>query len=350
MRAEGTMRVLLVTSWGNKCGIAEYAAMLKASVEAADPEIEVIPNTDCLNPDMVQLVTNADRYDLIHLNHHDALHSRWWADHVELWMARGIPVVVTYHDTRETLAECPKLEALSKVAASTIVHEQVEGLKAIYWRQGIPAPASGPYMTGIGRASALDSLNLAFKSHLQQPVLGSVGFNFPWKNFTRLAQETGRMGWALMIISHDADDAAVAEWYRLNPHLTVLREFAPREQVIGLLAACDATAFMYECANTGTSAAIRQGIAARKPVIAFSNCRQFRDLVQLDYTGDPELEIVKSGIRWADNWQTFRYALQTIRPGAFDPAINHLAHMDSWARLGGYHALLYRGLVQKEAL
>jgi hypothetical protein len=50
--------------------------------------------------------------------------------------------------------------------------------------------------------------------------------------------------------------------------------------LIRTLSACDATAFLYSTGNSGTSAAIRLGIAAERPVIAATGCRQFRDLVQ----------------------------------------------------------------------
>lgn len=340
------MRVLLVSSWGNRCGIAEYAALLKEGVERA-PEgdgIEIEPSAEALDPEYV-LTRYAGRPDLVHLNHHDALHSRWTPAHVQAITEKGIPVLLTYHDTREKLADCPKLQAMAQVCSSAVVHEEVAGLNAIYWRQGVPAPASGPYVLGIGRAQVGDGRNMAFKAFLQQPVLGSIGFNFPWKNFDRLAEETGKANWALMLIAHDATIEHEAHWRALNPNICVIREFVHREEAIALLSACDATAFMYECSNTGTSAAIRQGIAARKPLLAFSHCRQFRDLLQLDYTGDPDRRIVKTGITWCDSWAGFHWGLQTVWPMRWDANISALAEGDSWKKLGASYAQLYRVLV-----
>lgn len=353
------MRVLLVTSWGNSCGIAEYAQLLKEGVESVPQGdgIEIIPSAEALDPGYV--FGNWTRWrdydrrpiDLVHLNHHDALHSRWDAELVKRLVSGEnvgqacAPVLLTYHDTREKLEDCPKLKAMHEVCSSTVVHEPVEGLKAIYWRQGVPR-SEGVWQLGEARFNHGGKASReCFKSHFQQPVLGSVGFNFPWKNFERLAEETGKAGWGLLLIAHDATLEHEAYWRALNPYSWIIREFLPQSEVVCRLAACDATAFMYECANTGTSAAIRQGIAARKPVIAFSTCRQFRDLLQLDYNGDPDRGLIKSGIRWCEHWDDFPQALQLVRPGPWDPGITALAHADSWQQLGRNYAQLYRTLV-----
>lgn len=337
------LRVLLVTSWGVPCGIAEHAKLLKASVEAADPGISVLPSAPHLDPNVG---IDTDVIDLVHLNHHDGLHSRWTPEHVWYLRNRGLEVVVTYHDTRERLSDCPKLQALSQVASSTIVHEPVEGLKAIYWRQGVPAPAQDPaiYTRIAGHAEWIDGRRILYptpwKAFPQQPVLGTCGFNFPWKNYDRLAQVTGEEGWALVILSNNATEADEARWCALNSSILVVREFLTQDQVVNYLAGCDATAFMYECANTGTSGAIRQGIAARKPVLALQTCRQFRDLYQ-----------DTMGVWWVGGWDSLRDTLQGRRglePGvAIDLDTHTLAHAESWDKLGASHAQLYRMLAAK---
>lgn len=350
------MRVLLVTSWDTPCGIADYAWSLRESVQRADPEIEVIPDPATLDPYEVRRKYCSHRdvqagkttIDLIHLNHHDALHARWTAHHVREFTREGqtggIPVVVTYHDTRERLEDCPKLAALAQVASSTIVHEPVEGLHAIYWRQGVPAPALAPVQYYSHHewqvwSDAFRSVQTeewrAFKTHPQQPVLGTVGFNFPWKNYDRLCQVTAEAGWAMVILSNNATPEDEARWRSLNSAILVLREYLPQDRVVNFLAGCDATAFMYECANTGTSGAIRMGIAARKPVIALGTCRQFRDLY-LDR---------QHSIDWVVSWERFQPRLEMVFPCRYDPPLVGLAHRESWTIRGQDHARLYRMLV-----
>lgn len=333
------MRVLLVTSWNTSCGIAAYATSLKAAVEAADPDIQVLPSAPHLDPNVG---VDTDVIDLVHLNHHDALHSRWTPEHVRQ-LSEKIPVVVTYHDTHASILDCPKLQALSLWAASTIVHEPVEGLQAIYWRQGVPAPAQWPasyaplpLMFGWQDGKGI-LYERSWKASPQQPVLGTMGFNFPWKNYDRLAALTGEEGWALVLCANNATQEDEARWRASNSSILVVRDFIPEAEVINYLAGCDATAFMYECMNTGTSAAIRQGIAARKPVIALQSCRQFRDL----YT-DP---LGQSAIVWVRDWEGLRAALREVMPHRYDSGVHALAEQDSWVELGRDHAQLYRMLV-----
>jgi hypothetical protein len=338
------MRVLLVSSWGTACGIADYAAQLKAAVEGADPGIEVCPDPEGLDPAVVQQRLEwGSRWDLVHLNFHLALHSRWEAEHVAAVTAQGVPVIVTFHDTRERLADCPKLAALAQVASSTIVHEPVEGLKAIYWRQGVPAAAQDPftYRSAYAESSPAQTQwgrdfehEVTFKRYPQQPVLGTVGFHFPWKNYDRLAQLTGEEDWALVILSNNATEEDEARWRALNSSVLVVREFLPVQACVNYLAGCDATAFMYECSNTGTSGAIRLGIAARKPVFALYGCRQFRDLH------------AEGAIDWVNDWQDLRNMMGYDPTMRYDPELIRLAHHDSWVQRGTDHAALYRALVE----
>lgn len=344
------LRVLLVTSWNTPCGIAEHARLLKASVEKADRKIEILPGSEWLDPEALKAridwTQENGRNTLVHLNHHDGLHSRWTPEHVWDLRNRGLEVVVTYHDTRARIEDCPKLAAFSQVASSTVVHEPVEGLKAIYWRQGVPAPASLParYHSNYGLYAWRNAERQLFPhpwtAFDQQPVLGTVGFNFPWKNYDRLAQETAAAGWALVILSNNATDEDEARWTAMNSSILVLRGFLPEDQVVGYLAGCDATAFMYECANTGTSGAIRQGIAARKPVIALASCRQFRDLWELD----EHRPAWDRAIIWADGWDDLRRHLGEIQPHRFYAPVHRLAHQESWDHLGVNYAKLYRML------
>lgn len=329
------LRVLLVTSWGTACGIAEYAALLKEAVEAADPEIEVIPSAEALDPDHYAVRSlfhdlQLSGIDILHLNHHDALHSRWTADHVKDFVDQGLPTLVTYHDSRAQLSDCPKLAALAQVASSVIVHEPVDGLKAIYWRQGVPGPAIRPRVYIPWSTGVLGSEISAFKAFPQQPVLGTVGFHFPWKNYDRLAQVTGEAGWALVLLANNATAEDEARWRAMNSSILVRREFLPGPEVVNYLAGCDATAWMYECANTGTSGAIRQGLAARKPVIALEGCRQFRDLYDTD-----------AGILWCQDWDDFPLALARVQPQGWHPLVSAFAHRESWVQRGKDHAELY---------
>lgn len=329
------LRVLLATSWGTPCGIAAHSELLIEYVRRADQEIAFDPRGEALDPawwfdasPSVRALPHRS-YDLVHLNHHDALHSRWTPTHVKKLIDAGTPVVITFHDTLAQLDACPKLKMLAQTGASIIVHEPVEGLDGQlchYWRQGVPAAVKGPLLLEWGNPF-----------YMQQPILGTIGFNFPWKNYDRLAQLTASLGWGLLIVCPQVSATRLSEWRAVNPAVQVVTGFVTDTTALMYLAACDATTFMYECANTGTSGAIRLGIAARKPVLALQTCRQFRDLF-LDPLG-------RIAIGWVEGWDHLRQRLTYhVGAGRFDARTVALAQQESWGGLGQRYAALYRSL------
>lgn len=315
------MRVTLVTTWDAACGISEHAWYLKAAIEGADPSIRIEPEPD-LHPDAVLLRPGAVNW--LWLNYHAALHSRWTPEAVKVAQTKGMKVGITYHDTGVPNSE--QCRALHAVADAFVIHEPAEDLPgAVYLRQGVPEMA--PVVGGGKRLFP------------QLPVVGTVGFPFPWKNIELLCDAAERAGWAVLLLTPGATEEQVAKWKAIHGGIHVRTEFTPRAEVIKLLASCDATAFLYSNANTGTSAAIRQGIAARKPVIASSvaNCRQFRDL--------DEDEIARNAIRWVGDLTPDKVAdaLTFVEPLAFDPWIARLAHQDRWQVSGEAYARILRG-------
>jgi hypothetical protein len=241
-----------------------------------------------------------------------------------------VRVCIIYHDTGvPNSAQCTALHA---VADLFIIHEPAEDLPgAIYLRQGVPAAPGGhqPYFPSV----------LKFRAYHGQPTVGSLGFPFPWKNYDLLAEASFLAGWALILLAPNATPEQIAGWRSRNPHSFIESGFTERREAVATLAACDATAFLYANANTGTSAAIRQGIAARKPVIATSagGCRQFRDLY-LDPVG-------REAIMWMSSLTVEGVAanLMAVTPAPFDAPTVRLAHQDRWALRGQQIAALLRG-------
>ena len=96
------MSVLLVTSPNEKCGIREHSEMLEEAVLAADDKLSVGRHTgppEALSLEMDPL----RRYDIIHIDHQAALHAAWTPAVTDDLRSRGYKVVLTCHDTYETL-------------------------------------------------------------------------------------------------------------------------------------------------------------------------------------------------------------------------------------------------------
>lgn len=327
------MKIALVTTWGSACGIAEHSAYLKAAIEAADPDIEVEPIRN-LHPSGIlapEAIGAPQGWDLVILNYHAALHSQWTpAAIVDVQIRLKIPVLVIYHDTGVPCSE--QCLAIVTTADAAVVHEpcaEFAGRSTVhYWRMGVPG-WSGVYQFDrtIGGWCG------------RQPILGTIGFPFPWKNYAVLAEITAAKGWALLLIAPGATPDQITEWQGINPHLHVRDEFVPASLAGAMLSACDATAFLYTCANGGQSAAILQGIAARKPVYALETCRQFRALYQ-----DP---LANKYLRWCTGFGQFADRLPNTPIGRLDAGMVALAEQDGWASLGVQYAELCWGVLRR---
>ena len=318
--------VLVISSWNTPgCGIEEHTKLLIEAVERVDPTWKHYVDPEFLDPGFCFRAWGTG-WPITVLNYHRALHSRWTPTQVARLKERT-RVICVFHDTFGENSPDDLTLALSDLADAFIVHEPCKGLpKAIYWRMGVPEPARLPIYvcTEDGRPLGM----------WYRPVLGSIGFPFGWKNYDQLCDLTAQAGWALLLIAPTATDAQIAEWTQRQPHLYVEREFVPQAHAISLLSGCDATMFAYVCGNSGQSAAIDQGIAARKPVLALATCRQFRALYQ-----DP---LGSQTIWWAETFEELAERLRRVPIQRTFAPIVALAEQESWVGLGRRYAALYR--------
>lgn len=335
------IEILAITSATEDCGIRQYGNYLRDHLPGDcsyrdSLGVEGSAVGDWLDPSVFfRDLPRLQEYQgpqMVWLNFHAALHSRWTGDLILKLRWEGLPVVVTFHDTgvpnslqcldiyRNTIGEGDLTRSWGRGAF--IVHEPCPDLpEAIYLRQGIPS-----WQPAMDHPLAR-----------RRPLLGTVGFPFPWKNYDLLADATAEAGWSLLLLAPRATDAQIYRWRGLNSNTVVVPVFQPADTIVSQLAGCDATAFLYTCANTGTSGAVRQGIAARKPVFVTEGCRQFRDLWEDQSVG-----------RWALRWVSdltptgIAGALGHLPLGRLDPRIVRLAERDSWAKQALQYSILFR--------
>lgn len=118
------MNVMVVGPVGTVCGIAEFGAMLGEALRAC-PGIEVSDSRDWPEQGLNALAAiESLEGDVVHLNYHAALHSRWHPIHIRRLQQRGIAVVVTYHDTYAT-GNSDQAKGLAEAADGFVVHEPV---------------------------------------------------------------------------------------------------------------------------------------------------------------------------------------------------------------------------------
>ena len=323
------VRVLFSTSDRVECGVAEHGAMLMEAL----PDVQFVVR----GPDPPAA---ADGADIVHCNWHAALSSRWTPKHVQALQGQGTKVVMTLHDTFETFSLMQGRGFQDfRCADALVVHEPVEGLDGSnvhYIRQGVPL---GPTDFRLIGKHAL---------YRERPVVGTVGFPFPWKNYDLLCTLARQARWRVLLIAPGATVEQCRKWQELNPMTEVISRFLPRQEVVNYLGSCTATAFLYSTGNSGTTAALRLGIAARKPVIAFHS-RQTRDLdddSRILWCADEgsvgaALDVLGQN---PDRYRGLPHLYQMMSNGA-----RSLAEQDSWTNVAAKYAAIYRTLVGGKA-
>lgn len=352
------IELLTITSDREQCGIREHGNHLQQHLPN-DITMRGNGRGEWLDPAVffreLPSMTQSPGPHVVWINHHSALHSRWTGAQI-MRLRDALPVLVSYHDSGvPNSAQCHEVYKgttdPAEYRGAFIVHEPCPDLpNAIYLRQGVP-DWQPPYQALHGPTTGVPPDDLpSFLYWIglgHRPILGTVGFPFPWKCYDLLAKATALAGWSLLLLAPDQyhggkpDQLAsdIAGWQALNPWTAVVSDFLPAEEVVRYLGMCDATAFLYMCANTGTSGAIRQGIAARKPVLATAGCRQMRDLQEDGLGGD--------AIRWLHDLspEGVAVALHTTVITRVDPAIHRLAERDSWRNQAQRYAEVIRRLV-----
>lgn len=309
------MSIALVTTWGTSCGIASHSAMLVEALAQVDPTlgIQIVAN---LHPSAI--LDQPTVPDITILNYHAALHSQWTVASINAVRARGGRVLTIFHDSGVPNSE--QCKSICRASDYFILHEPYDDLPAHgeYLRQGVPA---------------LTDTTL-FSPSPNRPMLGTGGHDFPWKCWTEMAVAAKNAGWGLTICTPALTEERRVELRAANPWLVVHQDLS-RSRLLSALHACDATAWTNVCHNTGQSAAILQGIGARKPVLAFSTCRQYRSLLST-FEAD--------GIYWVDSFEALTERLPYLILGRFDPRIVAFAEHDSWLKVGQRYAEILKGL------
>jgi hypothetical protein len=260
------LRVIISTSLNETCGIREHSLMLQAALREVAPEVDHL----LIGPDPAEIPACPDDQTILMIDHQQGVHGQWTPYHIAALKMAGWKVVITVHDSFETFSLMQERGFLDPRGADAIVvHEPVEGLDGAnvhFVRQGVLGPCSS------GSQSCSSSLVPSGR-----PTVGSAGFPFPWKGFDALARASAAAGWSLLLLAPRATIEDCERWQSLNPNCEIIPQWLPREEIVARLSQCQATAWLYSGGGSGTSGAIRLGIAARRPLIAYRN-RQFRDL------------------------------------------------------------------------
>lgn len=264
------MKVGLVTTWNEPCGISEYSRNLIASCpccRGSGVEFKILGRPYEAN----SLISRASDCDVVNFQYESGFLGIFSPGVMKRF---NKPTVLTLHDSHPENNRA--IYPFTNEADAVIVHEKTpDGFTYV------PQPiVVGPELKGA------PTYNYAV----------TAGFPLPWKGFELLAYATsilvqkGILKSARFIGTRNphCDTYSVMHTVKHilsdSDYITVWHE---QSEVIRLMQECAVSVFPYVDCKPGISSAVRLGLAARRPIV-LSRCRQFRDL--FDY--EDEIEFV----------------------------------------------------------
>ncbi len=293
------VRIAWISSWSQRCGVAEYSRLLLGScADDRDTSITVLcdhrtpaypplpgelPHLPCWQAggacinELLAALSRSDPHAVM-VQHQPGLIS--WRSLLALIdgvVGLDRVLTVTLHNTRDLLDQPRELRhallaALSR-ADRVIVHtladlDRLTGLglfEVALFPQGVPAPLPMRPTRPLGRADA--------------PVIGSTGFFLPGKGIDTLIEACVRLrerwpGLQLRLVNAEYGAAAsadeIANARRLAAPMRAAVQFhtafLPQADGLALLAGCDLIVLPYKPSKEGSSAALRTALTASVPV------------------------------------------------------------------------------------
>jgi glycosyltransferase involved in cell wall biosynthesis len=300
------IKVALITSWGERCGIAEYAKNLIDNCLGV--KFEIIPRTMNIS-EAIDLISSCD---VVQSNYEPGILSHWNENVIR---SLNKPSVLTLHTSHDGNNRSEFTNAFSRV----VVHEKTtDGFTFI--------PMGIPKCTKAKPDVTFD--------------VGTVGFPFPWKGFTQVVEACKLLDLHCVVIIPESRHADSQEMKKhllsLHDKVTVITEWMSQDQVVMVLSGAKVTAFPFHGGNYGISASCRLGLATGNPIV-LSRSRQFRDLFdyekEIEFVDQPpttkDVAIAIQNQLYPQTWKRPETVLQDF----------------SWERMGLMYKTLYGELV-----
>ncbi len=334
---------MAVPSWGRPCGVAEYARHLAAALRAGGTRVEVAGGP-CRRLDEWAAWQGVD---VVHLQCEYGL----WdpallREEAAALLRKGRRLVVTLHSAGPS----PHNAILAHSCQRVIVLS--EPMRRAALDLGFPAERTAVVPMGVS-ASPPDGWS-AIRDRLPPPAgpftVASCGFFYPQKEYLELVRAARLASQArpvravilapvadspLSRETHDRFRAAVlAEG--LEPWVTVVTDYLAEGELLRRLAACDAVVFpSAEMPGRQTSAAVRLGLAAGRPVV--TDVFAFADLgEELLKVPTPDCETLARAI-------LALAADRRLRAGLVEAARSY-ARRHTWSAVAARHTEIYEGL------
>lgn len=314
------MIVGLVTNWGVKCAVAEYAKALADSCLRLNHDVEFKIVTGVLNYEGVEAQTRD--VDIIHFNYCKHAFSAMDPDQFNTFKGKGKPVILTFHESSHwqtrRVAACP-------LADYVVIHDKL--------RDGPPPPANVrviPFGVPIVDVAGIRVDN----------VVGTFGCAFPWKGLYPLAWACGQLGIGFEpVLSEPDSDQGKWSWEFIEkeilsvcPTANIFEGWYDVEDIVQHLAGCAVVALPFDphAPIMGISASVRLALAAKRPLVV-TRFAHFSDL----YDYEDEVYFEDGNLK-----ETIQLALTDIKLGIEKKPDRILQDMN-WNRVAGMYCDLY---------
>lgn len=395
--ATGSLRVAWISSWNCKCGIAEYSRMLTECFDTSEMQLTYVCDArtaaesnvlPLYTPHPAESLDTAldfvadEGFDAVTVQYQPSLFNLAAALPRLVSLQERSPVFLFMHATRHFLDKAPSPETISRLRRleRIFVHtlDDVAVLKGLglidkvtLIRQGIatavPDEADlperraqiGHALAGLAQRTlvAEDRDRLAARMQDGAFWLASFGFLLPHKGIVeiveaiRLLRESGQSDVRLLLLCATLDDRsrqhaleirALIDRLDLGQTVTLVTDFLSAPEITTLLASIDLLVYPYKNTGESSSAAIRSGLGAGRPILT-TPLRIFDEVASFTFRsrdGTPEA------------------LAEAIRPLVVDPdrlALHHerqkswMAEYD-WSRIADRLTAILRGTVADHAL
>ncbi|WP_217060458.1 glycosyltransferase [Burkholderia multivorans] len=302
--SSGRKRLAWISSWNTKCGIATYSSFLVGGLDPARFDVSILASRDPAiivadGPEVIrcwtdqrgrvdELLTALDRCrpDVIVLQHNFGFFSMVsTAQIIEYAHARTIPIVVTFHSTKDV--NTPQLRAsLSEITASLRLADRllVHGIDDLNRLRALGLAGNATlFPHGVHARESSDRLTnrAALGIPADAPVIATYGFLLPHKGLEEVIE-----GFALLSADFPnahllmvnalypvGESEAVAQHCRhridalgLGDRVRMITDFLPDRESFAYLDAADLIVFAYQDTAESASGAVRYGLAANRPV------------------------------------------------------------------------------------
>lgn len=298
------IKVDMVTTWNNKCGIAEYTRLLCEELENKI-EFNIYPNYgvelirrdeeyvkrrlwhSCFEGDLNSLIEELKRSSskVIHIQFNFGFFKLKDIEKLIQELSSIKKIIITYHSTKDCVINNSKV-SLKQIKASlnkvkNIVHQQDDGelLKSFgIDEQNISLiPLGQIKYEERNKEEILQNLNIN-----RSLILGSYGFLLPQKGIKenilaikKLKEKYPDVLYILACAIHEnpvskdyyLECKKVVENNKLEENVVFITEFLPNDESMVLLQACDILLMTYLPTKESASGAIRFCIASLRPII-----------------------------------------------------------------------------------